>query len=433
MAVEIVMPKVDMVMESGTFVEWLKKEGEQVAKGEPLFIISTDKADIEVEAPASGLLTALWARPDDVVPVSKVIGTILQPGELSADAPAAPGQQPAEAHSADSRPVQPAPANIDRDRAQSATAGDGAKKPEKRVRSTPLARTLARERGLNLAEIPGSGPRGRIHRADIERYVAALEAGTSQPAIDRAAAPDKTPPTSWPAPAPGLRERGRERLKGARAIIAQRMALSASTIPHIHLTVQVDMSEAARLRERVNPVLEKTIGLKASYTAVIARAVSSLLPQHPYLNSSLIDDEIILWEDVHLGIAMNQGDHLIVPVLREAQTMSLEKLVVEMGRLLDLARQRKLPPSDLRGGTFTLSNLGMVGIASFTAIINPPEAAILAVGQIQETPVALDGEVVIRPMVTLALAADHRINDGARVAKFLGDLKRVLENPYLLI
>jgi pyruvate dehydrogenase E2 component (dihydrolipoamide acetyltransferase) len=326
-------------------------------------------------------------------------------------------------------------------RAQPTPALETNAQAQKLIRSTPLARAQARELGLNLAEIPGSGPRGRIHKADIERYVAALEAETSQPAekpvIEQAPAvvhPAVTlPAANWPAPDPNLHARKREPLKGARTIIAQRMALSASTIPHIHLTVQVDMSEAARLRQRVNPVLEKASGLKASYTAIIARAVAYLLPQHPYLNSSLIDDDIILWEEVNLGIATNQAGHLVVPVIRIAQQMNLETLVREMGRLLDLTQKLKLPPADMKGSTFSLTNLGMYGVASFTAIINPPEAAILAVGEIQETPVALNGEVVIRPLASLTLAADHRIVDGVYVANFLAALKTVLENPYLLI
>ena len=423
MAAEIIMPKVDMVMEDGTFIEWLKQEGEFVTKGDPLFIIGTDKADIEVEAPASGQLVNLGAKRDDVVRVSTVIGYIIQPGEVVATKLSSP-----EAVATPS-PSQPIPAI-----AQPTATSDPAP-----VRSTPLARSQARALGLNLADIPGSGPRGRVHKADIERYVAAMEAANErivevphveQPPVAVRVVP---PPTQWPAPDSTLHIRQREPLKGARAMIAERLSLSASTIPHIHLTIQVDMTESARLRQRVNPVLEKNGGLKASYTAIIARAVAYLLPQHPYLNSSLVDDEILLWQEVNLGIAANQSGHLVVPVIREAQRMNLEKIVQELGRLLDLTQKLKLPPADMKGSTFTLTNLGMAGITSFTAIINPPEAAILAVGQIQETPVALNGEVVIRPLMTLTLAADHRIIDGAAVANFLSDLKMILENPYLLI
>jgi pyruvate dehydrogenase E2 component (dihydrolipoamide acetyltransferase) len=422
MAVEIVMPKVDMVMEDGTFIAWLKQEGEMVNKGDPLFVIGTDKADIEVEAPAGGQLAQLGAKANDVVAVSTVIGYIVQPGERvtapmqSDDPPRTDRQQ---------LPATPERTPFDDNGSRDAREEVH---EEQSVRATPLARAQARELGLDLIEVPGSGPRGRIHKADIERYVAAQEA----PRVGNVANPGSPLGGKWPAPDATLHARRREPLKGARAIIAERLTL-ASAIPHIHLTIQVEMSEAARLRQRVNPVLEKTSGLKASYTTIIARAVAYLLPQHPYLNSSQVDDEIIQWEEVNLGIAANQGDHLVVPVIRNAHSMSLEKIVQEMGRLLDLTQQRKLPPAEMKGSTFTISNLGMFGIASFTAIVNPPEAAILAVGQIQETPVARDGEVVVRPLLTLTIAADHRIVDGAAVARFLNDLKMILENPYLLI
>ncbi|MBI1880741.1 MAG: 2-oxo acid dehydrogenase subunit E2 [Chloroflexi bacterium] len=413
MATEIVMPKVDMVMENGVFIEWLKNEGEPVKKGEPLFIISTDKANIEVEAPASGLLAGLGAKPDDVVPVSTVIGYIVQAGEaVPRGMPGTPDGLPAGPNLADQRQIPEVPI-------------------QKSLEKTQLARSLTRQMKLNLAEIPGSGPRGRIYKADVDRHVSKLETKSGGPVAQKEVATITLPTRSDPHA--GIRERSREPLKGPRAVIAQRLTSSASSIPHIHLTIQVDMTETARLRQMVNPVLEKKIGLKASYTAIMARAVSFLLPQHPYLNSSLVGEEIVLWQDVHLGIAMNQDDHLIVPVIREAEAKSLEQIVKEIDRLRDLAGQFKLPPSEMTGSTFTISNLGMFGITSFTAIINPPEAAILAVGQIQETPVALNGQVVIRPMLSLTLAANHRLNDGVRVANFLSDLKRVLENPYLLI
>jgi pyruvate dehydrogenase E2 component (dihydrolipoamide acetyltransferase) len=412
MASAIVMPKVDMMMETGAFVEWLKQEGEAVMQGEPLFVISTEKADIEIEAPASGQLYNLTAKPNDIIPIAQVIGQIVQPGENPLpDASTGVGEVDG------IRPVPPS--NLE-------APQRGELPTENFIRATPLARSLARQLDLNLAEIAGGGPRGRIHKADVERHVVALEAN-HRPAEEQAQ------PTVQRMSDTGIRERRREPFQGARARIAQRMVLSASTIPHIHLSVQVDMSEAARLRAMVNPALAQRGGLKASYTALIGRAVAALLPQHPYLNSSLVGDELVLWEDVNLGIAANQGDHLIVPVIRQAQNLRLEQMVYELEQLLELARTRKLPPSALRGGTFTISNLGMLGISSFTAMINPPEAAILAVGKIQEMPVALDGEVVIRPVVSFTLAADHRILDGAAVANFLTALKSVLENPYLLI
>ena len=220
---------------------------------------------------------------------------------------------------------------------------------------------------------------------------------------------------------------------GPRKIIAERMAYSAFTAPHITLSLRVDMTEVIRLRERVLEPLKAQTGQRVSYTAILARAVATVLPRHPYLNASLSDGNIILWEDIHLGIATSVEENLIVPVIREAQSRSLGQIVTAMADLTDRARNRRLTPSEMTGSTFTISNLGMFGIESFTAIINPPESAILAVGKMVDTPVAHDGQVVLRPLMDLTASADHRVSDGATVARFLADLKNVLENPYLLI
>jgi pyruvate dehydrogenase E2 component (dihydrolipoamide acetyltransferase) len=211
------------------------------------------------------------------------------------------------------------------------------------------------------------------------------------------------------------------------------MAYSAFSAPHITLTLSVDMSEAARLRSRLLASMEERTGQRLSYTAILARAVASVLPRHPYLNASLNGEEIILWEDVHLGIATSIDDYLIVPVIREAQDKDLERLVADLGDLVGRARSKRLTPSEMSGSTFTISNLGMFGIEQFTAIINPPESAILAVGTIVDTPGDVDGQLEVRPTMHLTLSADHRIVDGAGGARFLADLKATLENPYLLI
>ena len=222
-------------------------------------------------------------------------------------------------------------------------------------------------------------------------------------------------------------------LAGPRKIIAERMAYSACTAPHITLTLSVDMSEAARLRSRLLASIEQRTGLRLSFTAILTRAVASTLPRHPYLNASLAGDEVVLWEDVNIGIATIIEDYLIVPVIREAQTKDLEQVVADLGDLVERARAKRLTPSEMSGSTFTISNLGMFGIESFTAIINPPEAAILAVGKIVDTPVGVEGQIELRPTMHLTLSADHRIVDGAAGARFLADLKAILENPYLLI
>ena len=222
-------------------------------------------------------------------------------------------------------------------------------------------------------------------------------------------------------------------LTGPRKIIADRMAYSAFSAPHITLSLRVDMVEATRLRARVQePVQDKT-GHRLSFTAIVARAVASVLPRHPYLNASLQGENIVIWEDVHLGVATSLEDYLVVPVIREAQSKSLEQIVTVLGDLVERARAKRLSPAEMSGSTFTISNLGMFGIESFTAIINPPETAILAVGKIVDTPVGARDEIELRPMMNLTLSADHRVVDGAIAARFLAELKKTLENPYLLI
>jgi pyruvate dehydrogenase E2 component (dihydrolipoamide acetyltransferase) len=416
MATAVIMPKVDMVMETGTFVEWMRQEGDQVEKGSPLFVIMTDKASIEIEAPASGILAGVTAKPDDVIPVTEVIAYILAPGEeLPAVAPAPPAPEPEEAAPAPTPVQTPRP-----DGTEAAAPGpeDG------KFRATPVARRLASELGVDLAQVQGRGPRGRIHKADVLDFA---EQGPQVQAVPAAGVPAVV------IPLPSARQKKVVPLAGPRKIIAERMAYSAFTAPHITLTLSVDMSEAARLRAHLLASIEQRTGVRLSFTAILARAVASTLPRHPYLNASLNGDEIVLWEDIHLGIATSIEDYLIVPVIREAQTKDLEQLVADLGDLVERARAKRLTPSEMAGGTFTISNLGMFGIESFTAIINPPESAILAVGKIVDTPIAVEGQLELRPTMHLTLSADHRIVDGAAGARFLADLKTVLENPYLLI
>ena len=369
MATEVIMPKVDMVMDEGVFVEWLKQEGEYVEKGEPLFVILTDKANIEIEAPASGILAGVRAQPDDVIPVTEVIAYILEPGE----------ELPVEAKPRPAAPapalVSPAPEPVPVEKARP-LPGDG------KVRATPVARRLAAELGIDLAQVPGRGPRGRIHKADVLAFAERQRAELAErrPPVVTPTVAVATP--SLQVPLPDARRREVVPLTGPRKIIAERMAYSASTAPHITLSLQVDMSEAARLRDRLQEPLQQKTRHRLSFTAIIARAVASVLPRHPYLNASLHGEEIILWDDVHLGVAMSLEDYLIVPVIREAQNKNLEQIVAALGDLTQRARAKRLMPSEMTGSTFTISNLGMFGIESFAAIINPPEAAILALSLI---------------------------------------------------
>ena len=419
MATEVIMPKVDMVMETGTLVEWLIEEGGHVNKGDALFVITTDKAAIEVESPADGILAGVNAKADDVIPVTEVIAYILAPGE---SLPVAKPPQPIAASSTVQveTAVEPKIALVENAECD-------------KVRATPVARRMAEELGMDLTQIPGRGPRGRIHKADVLAFQKPIEQPSIPTAVSAHSVISTPASQSGPIPLPDARRKQVIPMTGARKIIAERMAYSISTAPHINLSLRVDMTEAIRLRERVLEPLQAQTGQKVSFTAILARAVATVLPRHPYLNASLSDGNIILWDDVHLGIATSVEENLIVPVIREAQNRSLGQIVTSLADLTERARNRRLTPAEMMGSTFTISNLGMFGIESFTAIINPPKSAILAVGKMVDTPVAHEGQIVLRPMMELTACADHRISDGATVARFLADLKNSLENPYLLI
>lgn len=435
MATEVIMPKVDMVMETGTFIEWLKKEGDHVNKGEPLFVIGTDKAAIEVEATADGILAGVKAKPNDVIPVSEVIAYILGAGEAL---PRKTAPQPAATITA--------PAAVKVSAVVEAALATAETVYSSKVRATPVARRMAEKMQVDLTQLTGRGPRGRIQKADVLAcQKSAAEAVSIQRPVAAHTAPAVIPaPVIVPIPAPAgqqpviipLPDARRKQVvpvAGPRKIIAERMSFSASTAPHINISLRVDMTEAVRLRERLLEPLKAQTGQRLSYTAILARAVATVLPRHPYLNASLCDGDIILWEDIHLGIATNVEENLIVPVIREAQSRNLGQIVTALADLTDRARNRRLNPAEMSGSTFTISNLGMFGVESFTAIINPPESAILAVGKMMDTPVKTADGFEFRPMIQLTVSADHRIVDGAGVARFLADLKSTLENPYLLI
>lgn len=427
MATEVIMPKVDMVMETGTFVEWLKKEGEHVNKGDPLFVIDTDKAAIEMESPADGILSGVKAKLNDVIPVTEVIAYILAPGETL---PAKTVPQQVVTISA--------PPNVEITTTPEPTLAVAEAGSVGKVRVTPVARRLAQELHIDLSQIAGRGPRGRIHKADVlafQKSRASMESANTQtnvqPPVATSVVADPVPITSIPLP--DARRKQVIPLAGARKIIAERMTYSTSTIPHFTLSLRVDMTEVIRLRERLLEPLKAQTGQRVSITAILARAVATVLPRHPYLNASLSDGSLILWEDIHLGIATSVEENLIVPVIREAQCKNLGQLVTALSDLTNRARSRRLTPSEMTGSTFTISNLGMFGIESFTAIINPPESAILAVGRMVDTPVRTSDGFEFRPMLELTASADHRIVDGVGVARFLDELKSTLENPYLLI
>jgi pyruvate dehydrogenase E2 component (dihydrolipoamide acetyltransferase) len=378
------MPKTGMSQETGTIVQWLVKEGEQVEKGQPILEVMTDKVNMEIEAPASGVLTNIKASPDDVVAVTQVIAYIAEPGEEVTEEESA--------------------AEVERARLQSVAAEEPrAREPVDKlaeslrasgmVRATPLARRLARENGIDLASLRGTGPGGAITRADVLK------------AAERPAEASATcPSTARTIP-----------LAGRRRTIAERMQQSSQQAPHIALSIDVDMGAAATARG------------EASYTALLVQVVARALRQHALLNSTLREDHILLFHEINVGVAVATEDGLIVPVVKHADTKSLQEIDAELGDLSKRARAGELTLADVTGSTFTISNLGMFGISQFRAIINPPEAAILAVGSIADRPVVIDGGIHVRSMMTITASADHRILDGVAVGKFLQDVKAGLE------
>jgi pyruvate dehydrogenase E2 component (dihydrolipoamide acetyltransferase) len=442
MPVDVIMPKVDMVMDAGTVASWFKSEGDAVKAGEPLFDIETDKATMEVEAPASGTLARITAPPGTTVPVATVIAMILERGETldqlsSSAAPAQAAQSSAPAPEAP-RPSMPGATTV-------------AASADPRPRATPLARKMASDHGLDLVMITGGGPQGRIRKNDVLQAVERLQAGgasAAQPTIppeapvktlsgtrsfisaapaevpDRAAAPAAKPQPAA-SPATPASDAGKlVPLAGIRKIIAQRLTLSAG-IPQFTLSIDVELSAAMQLRER--------LPYRPSVTAILARVVASLLPRHPTLNASFRDDGIWFHTPVHLGIAMDSGGDLLVPVIRDAQHRTLGEIAAALSDIRQRAEAKKLAPSELQGSTFSISNLGMLGIDQFTALVNPPEAAILAVGRSVRRPFEVEGSIVFKPVMALTLSADHRVTDGATAARFLQDVRAALEEPLLLL
>jgi pyruvate dehydrogenase E2 component (dihydrolipoamide acetyltransferase) len=383
-ATPVIMPKTGMTQETGTIVQWLVKEGERVEKGQPILEVMTDKVNMEVEAPASGLLTNIKASPDDVVAVTRVIAYIAEPGEEVVEAEGA-----AEVHE-----PRLESGEVERPRPGRPVGKLGAAVPAPgKVKATPMARRLAQERGIDLASLTGTGPGGAITKADV---------------LKAAERPDEPP-----APGPSIART--IPLVGRRRAIAERMQQSSQQAPHIALSIDVDMSAAAKARG------------EASYTALLVQVVARALRQHPLLNSTLRDGSIIVFNEINVGVAIAAEDGLIVAVVKHADTKTLQEVEAELKDLSQRARVGELTLDDVAGGAFTVSNLGMFGITQFRAIIKPPEAAILAVGSIVERAVAIEGGIHIRPMMTITASADHRILDGVAVAGFLQDVKAALE------
>ncbi len=406
MATEVVLPKLGLTQDEGTIVRWVKPEGSRVTKGEPLFEVLTDKATIEVEAPASGVLLRILVPEGATAPVATPIAVIGEPGErIAAGSPSAPRSV---APASDGRAAASAAAPL----AVPATvphAGDG------RLRVSPRARALASAHGIDLRSVGGSGPDGRVIERDVQR---ALDAG----------ARGVVAPASAPRPAipPAVSTR-------MRTVIARRMTESLQGTAQLTLTTEVDMADAARLRDEAGAEMERRGGVRPTYTDLVVRAAALALRDHPRLNAQWAGDGVRLLPDIHVGVAVALDEGLVVPVIRHADRATLAQISAALRDLSERARGLRLKREEMDGATFTVTNLGIYDVDAFTPILNPPEAAILGIGRVHRRPVAVGDRVEVRPVMVLSLTFDHRVVDGVPAAQFLQRVRHVLEHPYLLL
>jgi pyruvate dehydrogenase E2 component (dihydrolipoamide acetyltransferase) len=449
MATKVIMPKLSPTMEEGQISRWLKKEGDKVSMGEPLAEIDTDKATMEMQALGNGVLRKILINEGQSAPLGQTIAVIGEPDEdiapLLAEAPAAPPQQEqpkpeqepgqvtpyrwmdesapqppqAKAAAAASTAAAPAPRAVDNGRQPQAAPSDSG-----RMIVSPLAARMAAEAGIDLRSLQGSGPGGRIIKRDIE-------AALSQPQPAAAAAPSH----------PRVIETTRFQQAGAsayrdepasqiRQTIAKRLVTSLGPVPHFFLTTDIEMDRAAEMRQSIKAL---DPDLKISINDIIIKITAAALMQHPEVNASFQEKFVRYYEHADIGVAVAIEDGLITPVVRAADQKSLSQIAAEVRELAERARSKRLKPEEYTGATFSISNLGMFGIDEFTAVINPPEGAILAVGAMTAKPVVRENEIVIRQMMRVTMSCDHRVIDGATGAKFLQTFKKILENPLYLV
>jgi pyruvate dehydrogenase E2 component (dihydrolipoamide acetyltransferase) len=414
---EIVMPRLSDTMEEGTLSQWLKKIGDTVAKGDVLAEIETDKATMELEAFDEGVLAQILVEEGQAVPIGTPLA-ILSSGDDTVEAPARPRpSEPTPTPPATQLPASPAPA---------------VRAADDHVKASPVARAMAREFGVDLQTITGGGPGGRVVRADVE---AARSVGSTPDASATLTAPSRkdSPADARRAAVAATGDDDEEiPLTNLRKVTARRLVTSMQEAPHFYLTTVIDAEELVVFREDLNARIAKT-GIKVSVNDLIVKACATALRAHPGVNASWAGDKILRHRRVHVGLAVALDTGLIVPVVRDADTKSLTHIAVEARGLAEKARAGKLTPDEFTGGTFTVSNLGMYGIDHFTAVINPPEAAILAVGATKPEPVASGGAVVVRHTLRLTLSIDHRVLDGAAGARFLASVKELLEEPLRIV
>lgn len=378
MPTEVIMPALELAQETGRVLRWLKAEGDAVVKGEPLMEIETDKVTVDVEAPADGVLAGISAAEGDEVPVGATVAFLLAAGEAVPDAPSGPSGPPS------------SPAPTATEPPPHSGAGAGGHHPGRPTHASPKARRIAAEHGIDLDAVSGSGPGGAIVASDLD-----------------------TAPTASPLGAIWRR-------------MAERTTQSWQSTPHFFLLREIDASGLVARREhvRTEPGHESV-----THTDLLVALVAAALERHPRVNASWRDGELVPSEDVNVGIAVAVDDGLVVPVVHGTGRLALDELAARRAELVAAAREGRLRPEDVTGGTFTLSNLGMYGVDAFLAIVNAPQAAILAVGRIADRVVAVDGQPAVRPALTLAASFDHRVVDGARGAEFLDTLASLAEEP----
>jgi len=421
MATKVHMEALSPTMEEGQLVRWLKSEGDTIANGDVLAEIETDKATMELVARGAGTLRKVFLGEGGTAPVGQVIAVIAAPdedisgvgGAVGGAAPATGGAAPASS--------KPEPEAQVVEAAQASTPGQAlgaapAPTEGRRVKASPLARRLADDLGVDLARVEGSGPGGRIVKRDVE---AARERGVAAPAGGGGWTPDEAEYEDVP-------------VSQLRKTIAKRLVESIGPVPHFFLTVDVDMGRVVEARRRINEMLEKS-GEKVSINDILLKAAAGALRRHPDCNAQWHGTHVRRFNAVHLGVAVAIDDGLITPVVKNAHLKGIAQIAAEVRELAARARDKKLMPDEYTGSTFSVSNLGMFGIHEFTAIINPPEAGILAVGGMEDTPVVVDGAVVVRPRMRITMSCDHRVIDGAQGSRFLATLRAMLEEPTAIL
>ena len=391
MAIQVLMPKIGLTMAEGKIVEWRKKEGERVEKGEVLFVFETEKTTFEVEAPEAGVLAKILAQAEETVPVGAVVGFLIQ---KEGEKVAVPQQKPMVR--LEERQVQPIEVQVPR-----------------RVRATPLARKIAKEKGLDLKNVLATGLGIRIRKVDVEK-----------------ALPNKPPE---PFLAPRMESGKLVKLTGMRRMIAQKMLASKIETAQAYMASTVDASRILESRGTLAPVVEKRTGVHLTITDILMKITARAISLHPVLNTRWTPEGILWLDDIHMGMALALEEGLIVPVIWGIGEKSLAEIAQARGELVEKGKKGKLTPEDMKGSTFTLSSLGMYGVEEFSGILNQPESAILGVGAILEKPVVRNKEVVVRPMMKMTLSYDHRVIDGAKAAQFMKTLQELMEDPILIL